>query len=310
MMYSEIIEWLMRGDVSIQYQVNRDLLGKKKPVLQKRIATEGWGLKYLQERNAEGYWGDGYYFPKWKATHYTLLDLRNLYIPQNNKLIRTTIKQIIPDYKGADGGISCSRTLTPSDVCVNGMFLNFASYFKIAEKPLRSVVDFLLHEHMPDGGFNCRSNRSGAVHSSFHSTISVLEGISNYEKNGYNYRIEELIHAKEAAIEFLLIHQLFLSDKTGRIINKDFLKIPYPTRWRYNFLRVLDYLRYEGISWDDRLIPALDLLLEKRNKKNTWNVQAKWPGKIHFEMEKAGKPSRQNTLIALRVLNHFKRLDD
>jgi hypothetical protein len=32
----------------------------------------------------------------------------------------------------------------------------------------------------------------------------------------------------------------------------------------------------------------------------------KHPGKVHFEMEQTGRPSRWNTLRALRVLEHFK----
>ena len=45
--------------------------------------------------------------------------------------------------------------------------------------------------------------------------------------------------------------------------------------------------------------------LKKRKKEGTWNVQAKHAGQVHFDMEKAGKPSRWNTLRALRVLKHF-----
>jgi len=52
--------------------------------------------------------------------------------------------------------------------------------------------------------------------------------------------------------------------------------------------------------------PAIQVLLKKRNKDYSWNVQAKHPGQLHFEMEKAGKPSRWNTLRAMRVLEHFK----
>ena len=44
----------------------------------------------------------------------------------------------------------------------------------------------------------------------------------------------------------------------------------------------------------------------KRKKDMTWNLQAKYPGRQHFEMEKAGQPSRWNTLHALRVLKHYK----
>jgi hypothetical protein len=51
--------------------------------------------------------------------------------------------------------------------------------------------------------------------------------------------------------------------------------------------------------------PALEVIQKKRNADSTWNVQARHPGQVHFEMEKAGKPSRWNTLRALRVLKHF-----
>jgi hypothetical protein len=50
---------------------------------------------------------------------------------------------------------------------------------------------------------------------------------------------------------------------------------------------------------------AIDLLLSKQRKDGTWPVQAKHPGKVHFDMEKTGSPSRFNTLRALRVLNAY-----
>ncbi|MBD3421622.1 MAG: hypothetical protein GF398_16015 [Chitinivibrionales bacterium] len=138
-----------------------------------------------------------------------------------------------------------------------------------------------------------------------HSTISVLEGITDYEKNRYTYRLKELAPVKESSVEFLLKHQLHMSDRTGEIINKEFLKLTYPGRWRYDILRALDYLQYAGIPYDSRLEPAIGVLLRKRNRDNTWNMQAKHPGKVHFAMEKAGAPSRWNTLRAMRVLKHF-----
>ena len=52
-----IFTWLLDGDVSIQYQANRDLLNVAKPKLRERIATEGWGAKFLSFRKAEGHWG-------------------------------------------------------------------------------------------------------------------------------------------------------------------------------------------------------------------------------------------------------------
>jgi hypothetical protein len=186
------------------------------------------------------------------------------------------------------------------------MFLNYASYFGTDELELESVVDCILAQIMPDGGFNCMSNRYKTSHSSLHTTISVLEGITEFERNGYRYRLAELRRAKITSIEFILKHRLFLSDRTGEIINKGFLKLTYPARWRYDILRALDYFQYAKVIWDERMNSAIKVLRKKQNKDRTWNVQSKHPGKVHFEMEIAGKPSRWNTLRALRVLQHYK----
>ncbi len=301
----QVIDWLLEGDVSIQYQVYRDLLATEKPELQDRIVTEGWGAQFLSCRKKEGHWGDRFYQPKWISTHYTLLDLKHLGISQNNKVIRQSIYRVIQNLKGSDGGISPFGAEKKCDVCVNGMFLNYASYFKTNEDDLKSIVDFLLIEHMNDGGFNCNSNWHGAVHSSVHTTISVIEGILEYAKNGYTYRLKELQEAEEQSRTFLLEHKLFQSHRTGEIMDKKMLMLSYPSRWYYDILRALDYFQFAGIKYDARIQDALDIVKKKRRKDNTWPVQAKHPGQTHLEMEQTGDPSRWNTLRALRVLKQF-----
>ncbi|MCP4426241.1 MAG: hypothetical protein GY803_17255 [Chloroflexi bacterium] len=302
---SDLIEWLLQGDVSIQYQVHRDLLNSDRNQLRERIAHEGWGANFLSFRKPEGHWGQRFYQPKWISTHYTILDLKNLAISPNNKEIRQSISQVIQKLKGQDGGIFPIGSEKKSDVCVNGMFLNYASYFLIKEDKLKSIVDFLLSEHMNDGGFNCNSNTKGAIHSSLHSTISVIEGILEYSRNDYTYRLEELQEAEAESREFIMQHKLFQSDRTGEIIDKRMLMLSYPSRWKYDILRALDYFRLAGVAYDARMDDAIDVLLKKRRADNRWPVQAKHPGQTHFDMEKTGKPSRWNTLRALRVVKHF-----
>ena len=200
----QLIDWLLSGDVSIQYQVHRDMLATDRPDLRDRIATEGWGAKFLGFRKVEGNWGQRFYQPKWTSTHYTVLDLKNLCISPQNYEIRQSISQVIQTLKGPDGGIYPIGAKKKSDVCINGMLLNYASYFLTDEEQLKSIVDFLLSEHMEDGGFNCYSNTIGARHSSLHTTISVIEGILEYESNGYRYRLEELKDAAEQSRKFIL----------------------------------------------------------------------------------------------------------
>ncbi len=250
----QIIDWLLEGDVSIQYQVHRDLLSIERLDLRNRIALEGWGALFLSKRRPDGHWGIKFYRPKWTSSHYTLLDLRNLSIAPDHPEIRESLEMIVTTEKGKDGGISPAST----------------------------------------------------VHSSLHTTLSVLEGITIYERNGYKYRLDELREACQSSLEFKLLHRLFLSDRTGEIINHDFLRFSFPCRWRYDILRGLDYMQYAGRDWDDRMNPAIQVLLKKKSKDLTWNMPARHPGQVHFDMETAGKPSRWNTLRALRVLKNFK----
>jgi hypothetical protein len=303
----QIIDWLLEGDVSIQYQVWRDLLDADKKKLQARIANEGWGMTILSKRKSDGHWGDRFYQPKWISTHYTLLDLRNLNLPSSNETVQETIELVLQNNMADDGGIRLGpSTSQNSDICVNGMFLNYASYFKTPERKLHSIIDCILNEIMPDGGFNCRTARSGAIHSSLHSTISVLEGFTEFQKTGFTYRKKEISDAIKSAVEFILIHRLFLSDHTGQIIDKNFLKLTYPCRWKYDVLRAMDYFQYAGIKWDDRMTEAVAYLNKKRNNDGTWNVHAAHTGQVHVIMEKAGKASKWNTLRMLRLKKYFK----
>ena len=303
----QIIAWLLGGDVSVQYQVWRDLLGVEKPELQKRIATEGWGARFLEVRKPNGHWGRGFYQVKWISTHYSILDLKNLNIDPDHPKLAETVAIILREQKAEDGGINPSRQIKESDVCINGMFLDYGCYFKADEAALHSIADFIISEQLPDGGFNCYSNRQGAVHSSLHTTLSILEGIHQYVANGYDYRRLELEQMAAEAREFMLQHRLYLSDRTGEVIDKRFLMLSYPSRWRYDILRALDYFQAAKIEYDPRMQPALEVLMKKRRADGTWPVQAKHPGQVHFDMEQTGEPSRWNTLRALRVLRHFDK---
>jgi hypothetical protein len=182
---SRLIDWLLEGDVALQYQVHRDLLDEECPDLRARIAVEGWGAQFLAARQPEGHWGQGFYQPKWTSTPYTLLDLKHLGIAPHHAQIRASISHVLTHHKSADGGVNPAKTVKNSDVCVNGMVLNYAAYFRTPAESLQSIVDFLIAVQMPDGGFNCESNQRGAIHSSLHSTLSVLEGIGEYLANGY-----------------------------------------------------------------------------------------------------------------------------
>jgi hypothetical protein len=306
------MSWLLNGDVSIQFQARRDLLGEapsRLVTLQKRIASEGWGGRFLSLQRPDGHWGRGFYQPKWTSTHYTLLGLRNLEPPRDQPNVRSIIEKTLTELTGPDGGIyfspSFRREKRPTDVCINGMFLNIAAYFRVTGKRLREITDLLLASRMDDFGWNCEQWR-GATHSSMHTTISVLEGLTAFAEVEPDYRAKDVAAAVESGAEFLLEHQLYKSHRTGQTIDKRFLMLSFPSRWRYDILRALDWFARTRRSRDPRLQPALDILAQKQRTDGAWPLQHKHPGQVHFDMESTDEPSRWNTLRAALVLAAYR----
>lgn len=303
----EVLAWLLAGDVSIQYQVHRDLLGQDRPDLRARIPSEGWGAQILSCVQPDGHWGRGYYQPKWTSTHYTLLDLLDLATPPDVPQVARAVALVVPARVGPDGGIDASVSLGVSDVCVTGMALRFLSAFGVPEPRLTSLVDFVLAEQLPDGGFNCRSNRGvhRSLHSSVHSTVSVMEGLLAVERAGHGYRATQRQQAHDAAAEYLLRHRVFRSERSGEPIRPAFTRLHHPPRWHFDVLRALDHFRDADLAFDERMSDALEVLVRRRRPDGGWLLNAHYPGEVHVEMERAGRPSRWITLKALRVLRRY-----
>ena len=83
--------------------------------------------------------------------------------------------------------------------------------------------------------------------------------------------------------------------------------LSFPTRWKYDILRALDYFSKREVPYDKRMDDAINIIKNKQRKDGTWPTQNKHPGLVHFDYEKTGAPSRINTLRALRVLNYYNQ---
>lgn len=302
MLSTETLAWLAAGDPAVAFQTWRDLGGDLRPQLQARIVTEGVGAQLLQARRADEHWGLGFYQPKWTSTHYTLLEFVGLAVSPEQPALRASVAMVLREQKASDGGVNPTGSVKSSDVCVNGMALTYAAYFRADEVDLTSVVDLLLGQRMPDGGFNCRSNRSGARHSSVHTTTSVIEGCTAYLERGYRHRAAHVRDARAGAVEFLLRHQLFRSERTGAPIHPEFTRLHHPPRWYFDVLRGLEAVQQAGYGADGRLADALAILRRRRRADGRWVAARAHPGVTHVPVDPAGQPSRWVTLRAARAL--------
>jgi hypothetical protein len=187
------------------------------------------------------------------------------------------------------------------------MVLSILSYFEHEDDRLDTVAGHLLEQQMPDGGWNCRRPR-GATHSSVHTTISALEGLRHYELRG-GPELPAVRRAQSRGREFLLEHRLFRSHRTGEVINPEFTRFSFPPRWHYDILRALDYFQAVDAPRDRRLAEAIEIVQSRLGKDGRWPLEYTYTGKTYFALESVGKPSRWNTLRALRVLRWWEGKD-
>ncbi|MBL8101722.1 MAG: terpene cyclase/mutase family protein [Anaerolineales bacterium] len=308
-MKPEIISWLLEGDPSIRWQVQRDLLKlspAKYETERKKIAKEGWGKRLLDLQDSDGRWGGGMYGPKFISTTYTMLTLRLLGLPPNNPQAKCACKLFLDEGFYTDGGINFfSYAWKYSETCVTGMILALLAYFRYPDERIHAVAAYVVGQQMSDGGWNCESYK-GATHSSFHTTISVLEGLHEYERS-IPEKKKKISQVRARGHEFLLAHRLYKSHKTGKVFDSKMTAMPFPPRWKYDFIRVLDYFQACNAPRDERMCDAIELLKSKQKPDGRWVMNTGMSGRKFFDMEKAGQASRWNTLRALRVLNWWDK---
>jgi hypothetical protein len=303
-----VLAWLLNGDPAIRWQAGRDLLGwplRKWRAEQARVASEGWGARLLARQDGTGRWTSRLYGQKWISTTYSMVLLRQLGLPNDEPRAFKSCLLFLEEGLWCDGGITPSAAQKRSETCLTGLVLGLLSWFRVVDPRREQLVDYLLGQQMGDGGWNCRRDR-GAAHSSFHTTINVLEGLRDYSEAG-GPRATEVRRAEARGREFFMKHRLYRSHRTGRIVNPVFTRMSFPPRWHHDVLRTLDYFRASRAAYDERLDDPISLLLKKRTKEGRWLLQNRHPGRTFFDLETVGKPSRWNTLRALRVVRWYEK---
>jgi hypothetical protein len=65
-------------------------------------------------------------------------------------------------------------------------------------------------------------------------------------------------------------------------------------------------MRRAGVAPDERVAEAIDLVVSKRAGDGRWPLETQHPGVMPVETDEGeGRPSRWNTLRALRVLDWY-----
>ncbi len=298
----ETHEWLMLGDPAIRWQTMRDLLDEPVATYEAEralVATTGWGQRLLALQDDDGTWGGGLYSPKWTSTTYTLLLLRHCGLAGPHPGALRGVERIWDGARCFDGGLTCAASVDAPEACVTSMYIALARYFGYDDPRVDSAVEWLLTNQLTDGGWNCRTVRFGDRHGSFHTSILALEALAEIDAREPGRA--DIGAALASGREFFLRHRLYRSHRAGSVVSPAFTRLSFPPRWHYDVLRGLDHFRNVAAPWDDRLTDPLGVLADRRRADGTWPSQNKHAGKVWFDMKKTGRPSRWNTLRALRV---------
>jgi hypothetical protein len=223
-------------------------------------------------------------------------------VPEGHPSARAPLEGLLGRFMPSGEETDPALLLRRVDLCHLGFWLGLAAYFLPGDERIRPLGEAVLSAQFADGGWNCHMRTyPERRHSSFHTTFNVLENLRIAAARG---AIDSgaFVSAEARAVEFMLAHRLYRSDKTGEVIAERFTHLTYPWHWHYTVLRGLDYLRVTAGIHDPRLDSAIELLLSQRKQSGRWPLQKRIPGTLLVEMEKPGGDSRWNTLRALRVL--------
>lgn len=268
-----------------------------------RISQQGWGHRLIQYQDPSGTWGGGLYGPKWTSTTYTLLLLRSFGLDPSSQPAIAGAKRLLDDADWVEGGVSYWSGRLLAERCVNGMTLAIVSYFDVGDDRMDRIAQNVIAGQLKDGGWNCRDYEGHTGHSSFDTTISVLEGLLEWKRRRGSSEADEPIAAGH---EFMLAHHMFRSHTSGEVIKESWTRFSFPPRWHYDVLRGLDHLREAGAAVDRRTEDAIGLVHQRRRSDGRWPVGPRHTGKKYFTMEDGREPGRWNTLRALRVLRWFE----
>ena len=349
----QAVSWLLEQEnPGVRYWAFRDLLDRSESdpeVIASQESLASWApvMNLLRDQHSAGYWvaPEDVYWPKWSATVWQLILLAEMGLSKNHPAAKAGCEYFLkamdsqdrswppPDYsdKSEDDLTPAGRRYSECtwEPCVTGNMARTLVVLGFGEdRRVRDMFEWLVGYQLPDGGWNCEFGPWGkeVFHSSFMSTIEPLWAFSSLDRQHWPKGGREAV---ERACEFMLMHRLYKSDRTGKVINEEWARLHFPFFYFYDILHGLRVLTALGYSGDERMKDALELIASKRLADGSWPLEATFLNSLrrnfvknaktrHWEVVKGegvaqvpsiyqslgppGSPNAWVTLNALRVL--------
>ncbi len=312
---SRVMGWLLEeSQPAVRYFTLTDLLGRGRndPDVKEAhadIAKKGWAADILRLQKPDGRWASrprgSLYGPKYNATNWMSLILSDLGLTKENAQVRKTAGLFFKEWMRAPP----MENIFNDEVCIVGNTARMLTRFGYADdRRVGKLFDRLVEDQKEDGGWHCFK--------SSHGTLDCWEALAAYSALPESRRTRKITRSIERGAEFYLERKLF---DDGQRRYAPWFRFHYPNHYYYDILVGLDVLTKLGYGGDRRLGPALKVLKEKRRSDGAWLLDSVHPDlaagaqyslrkKAHpFSLERAGKPSKWITLVAMRVQRRVER---
>ena len=276
-----IIKLLNSPEPSIRYKIlvnvlEEDPLSKQIKRLSEEIRNSARVRKLLSSRNKSGeIVSKRNVYDKWQGAHWILASLADIGYPEEDESLVPVKDQILvfwldefyyKEFEAKNKADSYKHEGVPlmqgryrRCASQQGNALYFLLKLGLIDDRIDALAERLLHWQWDDGGWNCDKNPK-AKNSSFMESLLPLRGLALYS------RLKKSRKAKAAAVkasEIFLKRELFISQRTGKVIHPEFTYLHYPLYWHYDILAGLKVMAEAGFIDDKRCGRALDLLESK-----------------------------------------------
>jgi hypothetical protein len=300
-------EWLLEDDnPSVKYFALRWLLDKSDTdadviATKQAVDKSGSVKKLLKRQKPEGYWGTD---PRPHHGTQKNLQLLTWLGYSGDEGVRKAIEYRIAGCLQENGayGVELKGRIVELP-CHGADLLHTMFWFGYQEDPrAQRLLDWLLRIQGEDGVWPCVSK----LHpfSCLWATADVLRA---YQYIPDTWITQKIKISRSLAIEQFLNSEFYKYGKTTP--SPRWLEFGFPLRFDSDLLEVLELLApYIGPD-EERIQPALNLVLEKQDPSGRWPCEKHPKGggwmKKFIEFEEIGQPSKWITLHAMRMLKNL-----
>ncbi len=302
---SDPTDWLLEEDnPSVRYLALRSIMelpedDRKVVTARQVIMQQGPVPAILAAQHEDGYWvkpGTGY-LPKYQGTVWQVMFLAQLAADGSDERVALACEYVLANSRAKSGAFSVTGVPSTVIECLNGNLihalyrLGWGSDARVQEAVSQLCLS-IERRH-----FQCPANDKlpcawGAV-----KALLAFSAIPPAE------RTTAVKTAIQEGVEFLLSRNLAVADYPHRErVSSNWQRFGFPLNYTSNVLEALQALAGVGHGAAPGLTDALRLVLSKQDLLGRWKMETSLNGKMWFDIEKKGQPSKWVTLQAAQML--------